>query len=259
MGNNFLFEESLAETSLAEMFYTIFRHKVPGRIEVSRNGIVKRIYISDGNVVHATSSDRSDRLGAHLYRLGRLTRDQLVETMRRREESGKRHGQILIEDGLIAPDDLYASIRSQMESIVWSVFSWQEGQVSFKIGEFDDPLGIKIHLPIRQVIIHGIKQVPDTKALVTRLGKKNTLFRPKYVTEDLIEIALTADEYKLLCLVDGQRSLYDICTDGPYGVSENARLLYAFHVLHLVERIEESVRPESGPIKIRLSASGGTV
>lgn len=252
MSNKFQFEETLEETSISEMFYTIFRHKVPGRIEVSRNGITKRIYISDGNVVHASSSDRSDRLGAHLYRLGKLTRDQLVETMRQREESGKRHGQVLIEEEMLAPSDLYAAIRSQMESIVWSVFSWQEGQVSFKIGEFDDPLSIRIHLPMRQMIVHGIKQVPDTKALIARLGKKNTVFRPSYETEDVIEIALNAEEYQLLRLVNGERTLYEICTSGPYGVSENARLLYAFHVLQLVERLDEPVRAGSGPLKIRL-------
>lgn len=251
MSNNFQFEESLEDTSLAELFYTIFRHKVPGRIELSRDSVVKRIYISEGNVIHATSSDRSDRLGALLYRLGKLTRAQLVETMRRREQLGKRHGQILIEDGLLSPGELYEAIRSQMESIVWSVFSWQEGRVSFKLGDFEEPINIKIHLPMRQVIVHGIKQVPDTKALVTKLGKKSTVFTARYVTEDLIEIALNAEEYSLLRLVDGQRTLYDICTEGPYAVSENARLLYAFHVLHLVDRVDEAQRPGTGPVKIR--------
>ncbi len=253
--SKFQFEETLEDTSLCEMFYTIFRHKMPGRMEVSREGVVKRIYISDGNVIHATSSDRSDRLGAHLYRIGKLSREQLVETMRQREQSGRRHGQILIEEGLIAPNELYAAIRSQMESIVWSVFSWQDGRVSFKIGEFEDPPTIKIHLPMRQVIVHGIKQIPDTKALVGKLGRKSTIFGPKYQTEDLIELALDAEEYALLRLVDGQRSLYSICTEGPYGVSENARLLYAFHVLQLVERLDDPQRPGTGPVTIRYSSS----
>jgi hypothetical protein len=196
---------------------------------------VKRIYIHDGNVIHAASNDRSDRLGAHLYRLGKLDRKQLVDTMRRREEVGKRHGQLLIEEGLFSPKDLYQMIRSQVEAIVWSVFSWRKGCVSFKIGEFSDPYMIKIHLPVRQVIVQGIKKVPNTRNLVQRLGRKSTVFRPAYCTEDLIEIALDRDEYSLLRLADGERSLYEICTIGPYSVSENARLLYAYRVLNLIE------------------------
>ena len=240
MGNTFQYRETLEDTALSEMFSTIYRHKVPGLIEISRDGVVKRIYISEGNVIHATSTDRADRLGAHLYRTGKLTRQQLVETMRKREKSGKRHGQLLIEDGLLSPGELYEEIRNQMESIVWSVFSWQRGEVTFRIGEFNEPIMIKIHLPMRQVIVRGIKQVPDTKSLVQRLGQKGTVFGPSYTTEDLIDVALNAEEYQLLCLVDGKRRLYDICTEGPFSVSGNARLLYAYRILNLIEKVKDN-------------------
>ncbi len=251
MGNSFHFRESLEEMSLSEMFSTIYRHKVPGLIEISRDGNTKRIFINEGNVVHATSTDRADRLGAHLYRHGKLSRKDLVETMSLRDKSGKRHGQLLIEQGLLSPGELYEAIRSQMESIVWSVFSWQEGTVTFKIGEVGEPIMIKIHLPMRQVIVRGIKQVPDTKALVTKLGKKSTVFRPTYCTEDLIEIALNREEYELLRLIDEKRTLYEVCTEGPYSVSENARLLYAFHILHLVERVITPEEAGTGAVMIR--------
>ena len=250
MGNTFQYRETLEDTALSEMFATIYRHKVPGLIEISRDDVVKRIYINEGNVIHATSTDRADRLGAHLYRTGKLTRQQLVETRRNRSQSGKRHGQLLIEEGLLSPGELYESIRSQMESIVWSVFSWQRGEVTFRIGEFGEPIMIKIHLPMRQVIVRGIKQVPDTKSLVQRLGRKNTVFGPSYTTEDLIDVALNADEYRLLRLVDGQRRLYDVCTEGPFSVSENARLLYAYRILNLIEKVDESGKG-TGSVMIR--------
>ncbi len=240
MGNSFQYQETLEETALSEMFANIYRHRVPGLFEISHDDKLKRIYINNGNVIHASSTDRADRLGAHLYRTGKLTREQLAETIRLLEATDKRHGQILIEEGMLAPGDLYQAIRGQVESIVWSVFAWQTGEVTFKIGEFQEPLMIKIHLPMRQAIVRGVKQVPDAKALVARLGKKSTVFRPNYHTEDLIEVALDAEEYALLRLVDGERRLYEICTEGPFGVSENARLLYAFHILHLIERLPEN-------------------
>lgn len=250
----FEYQATLEETSIPEMFWTIYRHKVPGLIELNHEGMVKRIHVREGTIFHATSTDRSDRLGAHLYRKGKLTRDELTETMRERAESGKRHGQLLIERGQLSPAELYEAIRGQMESIVWSVFSWQQGDISFKIGEFHDPLMIRIHLPVRQAIVRGVKKVQDAKPLVSRLGKKTTVFRPSYGTEDLVEIALDKEEYELLRLVDGQRTLYDVCTDGPYGVSENARLLYAFYVLHLIERGDAD---RSGQVKIKLDKGGG--
>lgn len=246
----FQYRESLEETALAEMFANVYRHRVPGLFEISSDEVTKRIYISDGSVVHATSTDRADWLGAHLYRSGKLTREQLTETVAERERSGKRHGQLLIEQRLLSPGELYEAIRDQMESIVWSVFSLETGEVRFRIGEFNEPVMIKIHLPIRQVIIRGIKKVPDTKRLVARLGKKSTVFRPSYCTEDLIELALDREEYALLRLVDGRHSLYELCAEGPYSATENARLLYAYTILHLIERVSDD-DGASNVVKIR--------
>lgn len=254
METSFQYRGTLEETSIAEMFFTIFRHKVPGLIEISREGVEKQIYINDGTVINASSSDRSDSLGAYLYRNEKLTREQLIETNRMRAGSDKRHGEILIERGLLSPAELFESIRRQMEAIVWSVFSWQTGEVGFKIGEFSDPAMIKIHLPMRQVILRGIKHVKDAKALVARLGRKRTVLRPSYCTEELIEIALDSDEYRLLRLVNGKRSLYDVCVEGPFSVSENARMLYAFHVLQLIDKLDGS----SDGLKIRLSTDAPT-
>ncbi|MEE8524651.1 MAG: DUF4388 domain-containing protein, partial [Thermoanaerobaculia bacterium] len=174
----FQYEESLEETALTEMFANIYRHKVPGLFEITHDDNVKRIFIADGNVVHATSTDRADRLGARLYRAGALTREQLNETIELLEQSGKRHGQILLERGLLSPGELYEAIKRQVEAIVWSVFSWQTGNVRFKIGEFNESFMIKIHLPVRQVIVRGVKKLADAKALVAKLGKKSTIFRP---------------------------------------------------------------------------------
>ena len=132
------------------------------------------------------------------------------------------------------------------------------GEVTFRIGEFNDPMRIQVHLPIRQAIIQGVKKVPDTKALVERLGTKTSIYRPTFCIEDLIGAALSGDEYLLLRAVDGQRSLYELCTSGPFSVSENARLLYAFRILRLIERIPDQEGGSSG-VKIRLSADSSVV
>ncbi len=251
MVTKFHFRESLAETSLAELFYTIYRHRVPGLIELTKDGIHKRVFISSGNVIHATSTDKTDRLGVHLYRSGKLSRSVLEQTMAKRAQSGKRHGELLIEDRLLAPNELAEAIRGQMAAIVWSVFSWQQGEVTFRIGEFEDPLMIKIHLPMRQVILRGISRVPDPKALVGKLGSKGTVYKPNYGTEDLVEIALNRDEYQLLTLVNGRRRIYDICAEGPYSMSENARRLYAFGVLQLIRKVSGDTG--TGQVMIRMA------
>lgn len=239
----------LRETALPEMLFTIYLHRVPGMIECRRADAVKKVLLRDGAVIHASSTDRHDSLGTYLLNAGRITPDQFTLTDRIRSSStDKRHGELLIEHGILSPAQLYDAIQEQIRCIVWSLFSWEEGEVSFSIGEFEDAGMIRIHLPMRQVILQGVKRTPDAKALVARLGRKETVFEPVWTTEDLVEVALDETELKLLRLVDGKRTLYDVCTHGPMSPAENARLVYALHVLRLIRR-RATDRP--GVVKIR--------
>jgi hypothetical protein len=252
------FHSDLAETALPEILHTIDRFQVPGVIQASREGVVKHVHIREGNVVHATSTDREDSLGNFLLRTGRISTQDFLDTMREREQLQRRHGELLIERGILSPAEVYDAIRQQVEAIVWSLFYWREGRVSFTIGEPEVGHQVRILLPMRQVILRGIKGAPDAKALVARLGRRDTVFALACRTEDLIEGALDRDEYRLLTLVDGRRTLYEICSEGPLAAAENGKILYAFHVLQLIRRVadatEESAKvPEepSGAIKIR--------
>ena len=246
--HRYQYRGDLRETALPEMLFTIYLHRVPGVVECRAGALLRRIHLRDGAVVHASSTDRRDSLGVFLLESGKMTRDQHALTAGIREASpDKRLGEVLIEHGVLSPAQLYEAIQDQIRNIVWSLFSWEEGEVTFSIGDFEDKGMIRIHLPMQQVILHGVKRVPDAKSLVARLGRKDTVFEPTWATEDLIAAALDDTELKLLRLVDGKRTLYDVCTQGPYSPAENARLVYALYVLRLIRRQP----PGSGVVKIR--------
>jgi len=260
--NSFQYRGDLSQTALPEILHTIDRFQVPGVIEAQRDRLIKRIFIKEGNVVHASSNDREDSLGRYLESAGLLTREQFDSTMSERQRTNKRYGVVLMERRLLSPGEIYRAIRKQIESIVWSLFAWQEGSITFRIGEYREPGSVRIQLPMRQVILHGIKRAPNAKAMVARMGRKETVFEPCYQVEELIEIAMDADEYSLLRLVDGHRNLFEICTQGPHSAAENGKLLYAFQVLQLIRRVvhdkpeTRSQIRETGAIKIRFKTHG---
>lgn len=257
MTKSFEYRGELRETTLPEMLFTIHRFQVAGVIEARRNGIEKRVYVKQGAVLHASSTDLDDSLGAFLHRTGKLTTPQFVAAMDARRESDQRLGVLLVEKGFLDPAQVYEALREHLEAIVWSLFYWPDGEVSFQIGEVPAAGPISVVVPLRQVILSGIKRAPNPKALVARLGRKETVFEPCHATEDLIESGLNAEEYALLRHVDGRRSLFEVCTRGPLAPGENAKLMYAFYVLQLIRRVEGAEAPpagttDSGKIKIRI-------
>jgi hypothetical protein len=270
--SRYQYRGDLAETALPEMLFAIHRFQVAGVIEAEREGVVKRVHIKEGNVVHATSTDRNDSLGTFLLRAGKLNAEQYAATMVEREKGDRRYGEILIDLGLLAPAGVYEAIREQIEAIVWSLFYWQDGRVTFSIGDPGGGGRVAVQLPMRQVVLGGIKRAPNARALVARLGRRETVFVPDFETEQLIDLALDADEHALLRMVDGRRTLYEICDQGPLSAADNAKLLYAFQVLRLIRKasVEENVpaggpppgsdaapRPEpTGAVKIRIKTRG---
>lgn len=255
MSKKFEYKGDLTQRTLPEMLFSIHRFQVPGIIEARREGTVKRVYVRDGNVVHATSSDLDDSLGGYLRRTGRLTGPQYERAMRARASGEQRLGSVLVDLGLLAPRNVYEAIREHVEAIVWSLFYWQDGEVHFEIGDFEQGDLMRIQIPMRRVILDGIKRAPNAKALVGRLGKKDTLFRSDYEIEDLIESGLSAEEHELLCLVDGERTLYQICTEGPLTAPENAKLMYAFQVLHLLHRLPDGATAPPGALAATAGAA----
>jgi hypothetical protein len=239
----------LAETALPEMFAMIHRALVPGVVEATRDGVQKRVFLRDGYVLFATSDDRADSLGEFVLRTGLISPAGALELAKLREASPRRLGELLVERRLLSPAHVREAIRQQISAIVWSLFGWDRGEVTFRIGDFEEPNLVRIDLPLRQVILRGIHHVADAKRLVARLGRKDTQYEPCWRAEDLIELALDGEEFKLLSLVNGKRSLYELCTQGPASPAENGKTLYAFRVLQLIrERGDEA---GSGGVRIK--------
>src|SRR5260221_8169133 len=134
MSSKFQYRGNLAETPLPKVLATIHRYRVPGVVTARRPDAVKRMYLDDGKVVFATSSDLEDALGAFLMRRELLTSEQLAESGRRIAETGMRQGQVLIEMGVLSVAQMATAVVSQVAAILWTIFDWEEWYVTFEAG-----------------------------------------------------------------------------------------------------------------------------
>ena len=76
-----------------------------------------------------------------------------------------------------------------------------------------------------------------------------------YRVEDLIELGLDTDDYRMLAMVDGKKTLVELLNEGPRTAPENAKVLYAFQAWNLVRR-HPSQQESKGPVKIQLKTAG---
>ncbi len=227
----------LAERPLPEMLNTIDRFGVPGVLEAICDDVVKRIYLRDGQIVHATSSSPEDSLSAHLMRCGLVGGEQLRRVRRSRRGEGSL-GPLLIEEGLMTAAEFSEARRDQIERIVWSLFGWSRGTVTFSIGEpgernVGDRAEEGLAIPIRYAIKEGARYYPLPQELLELLGSSSKVEK-QYEPIDLIDLALREEEISLLKEIDEETSLEELCSSSSLGLENGVRLLYGFSVLQLV-------------------------
>ena len=244
MTETFSFRVNLRETPLTEVFASVDGPANEGVLEVTREGMVKRVHVERGYVVHASSSDPIDRLSEHIRRAGLMEAARIEALDHERSNSNERLGTLLINRGLMAPGEVYDAICGQIASIVWSLFAWDQGVAEFRPGRTSIGDMVRVKLPMRRVAFEGIKRAPRLESsalgpLADRDVDGSEILHADYRVEDLIEIGIDATEMELLGLVDGRRTMGEILAASPLAPNETLRRLRAFAVLSLL-------RPEEG-------------
>jgi hypothetical protein len=253
----FQYTGDLAQEPLPEVLRTIHFYRVPGVLTVESGTVTKRVYILGGNIIFATSTDRAESLGQYLKKSAVISSGELNASVGRldlAEGQGRRHGELLVEMGILTNEQLRQIVTEQVKALLYAAFSWEQGSVTFEVGRFRTDELIRLDVPTPQAIVDGIRRMVDARRCVARLGPSWTLFERSEAPPEMDDVSFTAAEIALLTQVDGRRSLRDLITMGPGDLGSNAKLLYAFWVLRLITRRESQA---SGIRRIQLKTSGG--
>lgn len=239
-----LYQSDFAQTPLPEILVKIQKYNVAGVLDCQRDDVNKKIFVDNGLIIWASSSDMNDSLGMKLLREGRITQQQYEESARLIRESGKRQGKILVDLNAIEPSSLFTLIREQVQEIVWSLFSWDSGTVSFAPGPAKRLEFVKLDIPIPRAVIQGIRRMTDVRRLVARVGTRATLVeRNRDEAASALNLRLKPEEQNLLDSIRGRVTLHEVVNTPPLTPSENGKLVYAFHALQLITtRVPKAVR-----------------
>ncbi len=245
----FAYSGSLAEQPLPEILFTIAQYKVPGVLTIKHGSVTKQVFAEDARIIFAASNEAEDHLGEFLFRCGKISRvdyDKSIELLSK--EKGKWQGEILIDMGALKKDELPWAVRSHQQAIVWSLFNWIHGDVTFHPGKFKHSKPIQLDIPIPRSILDGVRHIQNAKHTITLMGSRNTIMEKEENALLGIEIYGADDkERTVLRMVDGKTVLYDLCANSPYTPHETARILYGLFTLKLIHPVhQEGIRVTSG-------------
>jgi hypothetical protein len=228
----------LTQLPLPDILEHLRTSQATGILSLVSGGARKALYLKDGRVVFASSNLPNDRLGEILIRDGKITVEE-YEASIRAIHSGKRQGKALVEMGALSPKDLWEGVQFQVKEIVYSIFQWDEGSFHFEESTLPEKERITVDLDVTELILVGIRRVDAAGAIQGRYPDGAlVLERGNPPPENLLE----PYEDHVLSLVDGEKSVVEICKESEIGDNETLKVLYAFLSTGIVKAKGRKVR-----------------
>ncbi len=228
---------NLKTVSFPDILQLLATGKKSGILEITTKARQKEIAFKDGAIIFASSiNSTEDLFGNLLLKRGKISKDDLERAIMMHKQTGRQLGTTLVDMNLFEKDEIIECLKLQIEEIVYNLFSWEEGD--FKFNENASPRNAQftIELSTMNVIMEGTRRIDEwveiQKVLPPDDIKVKLTMNPKSKKD---EIKLSIDEFRILSLISGDRTLPDIIQASPIGEFVTYRALYRLIIAGLVE------------------------
>jgi tetratricopeptide (TPR) repeat protein len=238
-----VFTGNLSDTPFPKLLTEIHSMGITGRLEFARGKISKQVMFSDGRPIFVTSNILQEVLGRYLVRIGKITEEQYKTSLITAKESGKLHGQVMVQENILTPDELNDALRAQSRLRLLSLFKWNDGEYQFFRESFYQERDVYADLSISDMILIGIKQSYSLDRLISLLEPYRQFFLFPGDTNTHQDTANAFDEQQrwLLDLCDGTRTVGEILELSPLDFLESHRIIYAAIILDMVSVKKRSI------------------
>ena len=237
---------TLDDFTLPDIFQLLSRSGKTGRLDVQRSAGQGSVYFRDGDVYFAESTLSKELIGQKLVRSKVLTDGQLMKALDEQAESGGRLGEVLLAGGLVSEDQLETAVRSQIEDAVFDLLRWEAGEFDWAPGETVEA-EVPLSVSVENLIMEGSRRLNELAIITRKIPSENAIVEMAPTPpEGAAEINITPDEWRILVLVNGQRSVLDIAETVSSDIFATMRTLYglaAAGLVHVPGHVDEDESP----------------
>ncbi|HHI02477.1 MAG: hypothetical protein DRP51_00090 [Candidatus Zixiibacteriota bacterium] len=228
---------NLKTVSFPDILQLLATGKKTGILEISTKARQKEIAFREGAIIFASSINSSEDLfGNLLLKRGKISKNDLERAIIMHKQTGRQLGTTLVDLNLFEKEEIIECLKLQIEEIVYNLFSWEEGDFKFIENVSPRNAQFTIELNTMNVIMEGTRRIDEWVEIQKVLPPDN--IKIKLTTtppSKRDEIKLSIDEFRILSLINGERTLPDIVQASPIGEFVTYRALYRLIIAGLVE------------------------
>lgn len=208
-------EGSLDAFSLPDIFSLLSMTKKTGGLHLRRSGAHGVVWLSDGLISGGASDLSRPSLGRRLAGCAHVTDDDLRAAVEQVAGSdGIGVARALRDAGAIEEGELHTLVCEHVVDTVFDLMRWTEGVFEFVLDEanFDD---VGVVREVDEVVTEARQRLESWITLDDRVSSPDTIL--SLALNPDIDPQLQRDEWALLALVDGRRTVGDLVSLGGRG------------------------------------------
>ena len=242
------FTGNLDTIDLTDVLQLLCNDQKTGVLRLTNENNEVKIFIQDGSIIYATSTQKEFRLGTIMSNKGIITYKQLMDAIVGSKEQNIAIGKFLVIKKYITEDVLKQFTNKQVEEILYSIFLWSEAH--FEYTDQTHNLDGMIVSPFNTMtlMLEATRRIDEMSVFTKKINDKKMVFR---ITEKILAnkgIILKLNEWRMLSFVDGIRSVEAIIKKSGLDKYSVYRILYSLISYGLVS---EKAAEQQGEEKMK--------
>src|SRR5207253_4176235 len=241
---------NLDSFKLPDLLAFVSSSRKTGMLTVTLSEKEAYVFFRGGSVVYAASNQETLRLGPILVRKKKLDRDKAEEIDDLMLRSGGRWGDLAMQSGAVNQMQLDEFLKVQVSEVIYDAFVWKSGDFAFYDGIAMPSNAVTISIDLSNLIMEGARRIEEWEECFRLLPDSSVVFRV-VADPEAEKITLSLEEWKILFLINGQRTLEELCRDSESEPFRVYRLVYGLMANKLIEpsvpRSDES-EGSTGPV-----------
>ncbi len=231
----------LGPVLLPELLLSLYQRRATGTLTIRSWEEERNILLRDGRVIAIhTNFIRDDALGQILIARGMVERAKLERLLVQSQKERRKLGEVLVGEKLLTDSELKNVLRSQARRKMNSAFRWKEGAYEFRPGQLDETDTLPIEQDMLSILLAGVGVHYDLSKLEERVyqNKDALVVRGDIAGIGPTDLNITKNEWRLLNLVDGERTLGEIVAEADLSFARTFQVLYLFLLFGLIRFAE---------------------
>ncbi|UCE78511.1 MAG: DUF4388 domain-containing protein [Nitrospiraceae bacterium] len=234
---------NVREIRFASILVWLSRKRMTGVLSLSTSDFTKKVYLSQGDAVFATSTYTDDRLGIVLLKAGKISVEQYDESTEILKKSGKRQGMILVELGYLTAKDVFWGVKFQVREIIYSMFNIEDGEYEFIEGDLPSEEVITLKMSTGNLIYEGVKRIDSWTKIKNEMPDMDSVLKLSDDPLSLFQnIEFEQQDKKILSLINGKLTIKEVIENSWVSSFEALKIIYMFWSLDIVE-LSSSITP----------------